>query len=70
MRSRSSAPTGELPEALNEWADWIYQQAKLAARTCITAPPGEDPKDWRLHMSQRERRVMEACERAGIWRPR
>ena len=63
MNALKSEPTGDLPQALNEWADWIYWQALLASRAA------KRPDDWRDFMSVRERRVMEACERLAIWRP-
>jgi hypothetical protein len=59
----------ELNAALREWCDWIHLQAELASKTCVSGPPGVDPKDWRNHMSIRERRVFEAAMALGIWTP-
>ncbi len=68
-RQRSSRPTGELPDAIREWADWNYMMGKILAQRCVSAPPGHDPKDWRSQMDMRSRRLVEVAVKLGIWEP-
>ena len=62
-----------LQDALRAWADHIYMLARMAAKA--RAPMhseivcGTDMADWRSHMSQRERAVIDECMRLGIWGP-
>lgn len=73
VRAQSSRPTGELPEALRAWAEHVYQCSRLAAQTSIALDPGlvngSDLRDWRSHMSMRERRLIEAAMSANVWEP-
>lgn len=73
IHPRKSPPVGELPDALREWADGLFQMAKLAAKTGIPTHPqlrnGIDLSDWRSHLSMRERRLIETVMRVGVWEP-
>lgn len=56
-----------------EWAEHVHQCARLAAQTSIALDPGlvndTDLRDWRSHMSMRERRLIEAAMSANVWEP-
>lgn len=66
-------PKGPLPDALREWADWVYLQARLSAKTGRAMHPNltteGEAADWRTYCGQRERRLIEAAMAVGIWQP-
>lgn len=56
-----------LETALRDWADYHYMIAAEMARQCISAPPGEDPRDWRNQLNPLSVRVMDEAMAAGVW---
>lgn len=70
MNARRSAPTGDLPAALQRWSAWIYEQAVLAHREnpTLKTPEGE-PTTWRDHCGMFERDLVLEAIRAGVFAP-
>jgi hypothetical protein len=72
MASRHrSAPSGDLPDALRTWCEWIYLHSDLAIRAAPDARTWDGkPATWLDMMGQaRERPLLEAAMRAGVWHP-
>lgn len=47
-----------------DWTFWAEQ-----ARRCVSAPPGDDPKDPFTHMSPVSENLARAAIAAGVWSP-
>jgi hypothetical protein len=69
--SRRGWATGDYPQALREWADWIYIQGELAANAAgpKARDPDGEPVTWKTYCGMRELALIEAAIAAGLWAP-
>lgn len=71
--SRQSTPAGSLPDAVRAWAVQVHTRAALCASNRMRLHPdlflGGELDDWRNHLGQRERELIDAAMSLGIFRP-